>query len=82
MHGGTVGLLSVGTFKCSVGSEGPAGTTVALVLDWVHEAISEVINVGGSVLEMTSTASAKSVTSVARAVVGVVGWERLGLHLG
>jgi len=46
-----------GALKSTVAGEGPAGTAAALILDRIHVAKQVVINVGGSLLETTSTAT-------------------------
>ena len=48
-------LLRSGAFEGCQGSEGPAGATVTLVLDGNHIAVGVVVNVGGSVDEMTAS---------------------------
>ena len=46
-HRGGVLLLSEGTLESCVGGEGPARTTATLILNWGHEAVSEMIDTMG-----------------------------------
>jgi hypothetical protein len=64
MHGSGVGLLGQSTFEGRGGGEGPAGTTVALVLDTAHPAIGVVINSGSGMTEMATVGETISVPTV------------------
>jgi hypothetical protein len=67
-------LLGSGAFKGCQGSKGPAGTTVTLVLDGNHITIGEVVNISGSVDEMTTTSSSiEQTTSSVISKCGLLG---------
>lgn len=59
-NGSFVSLLGNSTLKGSVRTERPAGAAVSLVLNSVHEAICKVINVGGSLHEMSLSVGTSS----------------------
>lgn len=80
-HGRGVVLLGDCTFKCGVGCEGPAGATIALILDGTHEAIFDVVDGGSVGNQATATTSAHHVVATAKAMHRHVRDTQLGVFL-
>lgn len=64
-HGRGIVLLGDCTFKCRVGSKGPARATIALLLDGTHESIFDVIDGGSVGNEATATTLAHHIVATA-----------------